>query len=1007
MLQLEQSGAQSRDASPRPERHSKPFFGSRANLLAAALLRVVAAEYTLRPSLRRRLRTADGRLNFSVGFCTEDGAVAQTISFRDGRVRVRSGVAADVDTTLTFQDDDALLEMLRLPPNEALTLIMKNRVRVNGNMTWMSAFNHLVSLLTRRRTARALARSRARFDAEAESIAAGYEMRRPGDARGREERLAGDRSDAVRFLDDPYLGAYTLMDFPRLKRFLDIHFETRPELCPERPVILTEWFREHGFDTRADGTPWNPVLRQGEAFKHLMAARKPIVRGGDLLAGTTTGKEIGVVIYPDAHGTLIWGELLTVGDRPINSYDVSPEDVAALHDIYPFWTHRSFREWVRDTYDEPLGQRIDERLAVYFSVKTVALSHTIPDFPRLLRKGARGMIDELDAELAGERHPDEQDVLRAMRLTLEGIVAYGRNLAAECRRLAAAEQNPARRAELERMAAVNERVPEHPAETLDEAVQCVWTAWVGQHLENNNAGHSLGRLDQCLQPYFAADIAKLHGREDREAYVRHAIELLGCLYMRCTDHLPLYPDLGNFLFGGASSDQAITLGGVTRDGESAVNDMTYVLLKVTELLMIRDPNVNARYSLEENSDAYLKRLCEVNLITTATPSIHGDENVMRSIEHLGYPLEDRRDWAPTGCVEPTIAGKHMGHTGCMMFSLVAALEMALFDGRHPLMRWRLGPRTGDPAAAAHATFEDFFAAYAAQLAFLADQATTYNHQLGEAHAVLRPTPFLSSMIEGTIESGRDVTRGGALYNSSGVACIGLTDVVDSLLAVKHLVYDGTTSFAELIDALNADFAGYDELYALTRGAAPKFGSGDREALAMANRVTRLVHDVFSSKRNFRGGRYTTGFWSMSNHVVFGTLAGALPSGRRSGKAFTPGLTPSAAASPNLLDNLRDVAALAPENMDNNVAFNVKYVPSAGDTHERSVDNMFSYAKTYFELGGMQMQLNVVSSKVLCDAMANPDDYRDLLVRISGYNAYFVTLNHDMQVELIERTEFCA
>ena len=174
---------------------------------------------------------------------------------------------------------------------------------------------------------------------------------------------------------------------------------------------------------------------------------------------------------------------------------------------------------------------------------------------------------------------------------------------------------------------------------------------------------------------------------------------------------------------------------------------------------------------------------------------------------------------------------------------------------------------------------------------------------------------------------------------------------------------------------------------------------------MANRVAKWSHDYYGSLPHYRGGKYTTGFWSMSTHVAFGTLTGALPSGRQSGKPFTPGLTPQPFASKSLLDNIRDVAKLDPVNLNNNIAFNVKVVPAAGDSREKTVNDMFSYVKTYFDLGGMQIQLNVVTSEMLKDAMAHPENYRNLLVRISGYNAYFVTLNRDMQIELIERAEY--
>jgi formate C-acetyltransferase len=342
----------------------------------------------------------------------------------------------------------------------------------------------------------------------------------------------------------------------------------------------------------------------------------------------------------------------------------------------------------------------------------------------------------------------------------------------------------------------------------------------------------------------------------------------------------------------------------------------------------------------------------------------------------------------------------------MMFNMVAALEMALFNGCHPLMRWDVGPRTGDPAAGDFPAFEDFFRAFQAQFRFLAEQSVGYNNMLGEAHAVLRPTPLISSVIEGPIRNGKDVTRGGARYNSSGTACIGLADVTDSLMVIRNLVFnEKRVSFPALVEAVRTNFIHDSALLAMVKNRVPLFGSGDPDALAMANRIARFAHDCFGSFRNFRGGRYTAGFWSMSNHVAFGTLTGALPSGRLAGKAFTPGLTPEAHASKSLLDNIRDVAKLDPASLNNNIAFNVKVVPAASDSHGEIVDHLFSYAKTYCDLGGMQMQFNVVSSETLRDAMARPEHYQNLLVRISGYNAYFVTLNREMQMELIERAEY--
>jgi formate C-acetyltransferase len=984
----------------------QPAQKSMTNTLANLFFKFFAFNFNKRPSLNKYLKSDDGWLNFTFGIKTENGSVEQAIRFENGKVAVLKNMPDKFDSQLIFLDENAVKEAATQPPNKLMLALMENRMVTRGNLGYLQLINFYLSLLLKQIQ---IAKLKKETKTDNRNYDAGKASQFSINSRKPKQLKAESVDKGVRFLTDPYLAEYSLDDFPRVKDFLDIHLKTKPAICHEHAELLTDFYKKNGFETDGDGKPWVAELRQANAFKYLMENKKPMIRTNDLIAGTNTTKEIGVILYPDAHATMIWGELITAPYRPLNPYDVDAKTIDILHNkVFPFWLHRNFREWVRENKGYPLCQKLDERFAACFLWKTVALSHTILNYPEVLKLGTNGIIDNIEREFneTPESETQKRDTLQAMKITLEGINAYAKNLAQEAWRLASQEKEPVRKNELLRLAEICKRVPAEPCTTLDEAVNAMWIIWVGVHMENTNAGFSLGRLDQWLQPYFAADMEKINDTKDKQEYIKRAVELIGCFYMRCTDHLPLIPDIGNYLFGGSSSDQAITLGGVTPEGEDAVNDMTYIFLKVTEMLSIRDPNVNARYNKSKNSAAYLKRLCEVNLNTTATPSIHNDEAVMESLAEFNYPEEHLRDWSATGCVEPTLSGRHIGHTNCMMFNAVAALEMALNNGRHPLMRWDLGPKTGDIKAADFKDYESFFNAFATQLRFLADQTCEYNNLLGEAHQTIRPTPFISALIEGSLKSGKDVTKGGALYNSSGIAFIGLADITDSLMVIKKLVFEEKkVSFSELLDAIKNNFSNNPSLLALIKNKVSLFGSGSEEALETANRITKLAHDIFWEHENYRGGRYTAGFWSMSNHVAFGTLTGALPSGRLAGKAFTPGLTPEPHASRSILDNIRDVAKLKPENMNNNIAFNVKVVPAANESHKKIVDNIYSYVKTYSDLGGMQMQLNVVSSKTLRDAMEHPEHYQNLLVRISGYNAYFVTLNREMQIELIERAEF--
>ena len=263
------------------------------------------------------------------------------------------------------------------------------------------------------------------------------------------------------------------------------------------------------------------------------------------------------------------------------------------------------------------------------------------------------------------------------------------------------------------------------------------------------------------------------------------------------------------------------------------------------------------------------------------------------------------------------------------------------------------------------------------------------------------------MMEGAMDKGIDIINGGAVYNSSGVALVSITDVVDSLMAIKKLIYDkNETDFNSLLMALDRDFKG-DEILLAKINKAPKFGSDNVQAREIAQDLMDFCYDIYQSHENYRGGKYWPGYWSISYHVGFGMLSGALPSGRKKGKAFTPGLTPAPCASDQLLPNIQSIASLDHLKMPNNIAFNVKLAPDAKDSHKQTLDYFTSYLKSYFDLGGMQWQFNVISTDTMKDAMKNPDDYRWLLVRISGYNAYFTKLNKNMQIELIERAEYCA
>lgn len=980
------------------------------NRLTHFVLWMMAIQFNLRPSLKNYMKSQDGWTDFTIGLRTASGTVNQAIVFFNGRVSVLDYIPENADAIMHFVDDAVLKEVVQITPNEMLNLVLKNKIILYGNMGYLQAFSYYTSLIMGKIHQKMLNRAKKQDEIARKNEFGQNKLQLSAElAQRKNYHMKGEKKDpGVKHLDDPYLPEYNLNNFPRIKRLHEKHFAATPEISSERPALLTQWYRNNGFELDNAGRQWFPELRQAHALKYLMENKEPVIREDSLLAGTCTPEEEGVLVYPDTTGTMIWGELGSIDERVLCPCRITKKTAAELHDVFPFWAKRTTREWIREKYDYPLCQKIDERAVASFNFKIVSMSHTVPDVPRFVQDGTLNIIEEIRnrVENLNDAETEKRNTLNAMILCLEGLNTYAANLAGEAERLAMMEKNVKRRAELEKLSEICRHVPARPARTLDEAVNSAWISWIGLLMENNNVSLSPGRLDQLFQPYFENDLKKISGGPAKKEYIEHATELISCFFMANAEHYNLVPDVANYLFGGSQSETAITVGGVTPEGEDAVNDMTYIFLKVTEMLSLNDPNMNARFKLGVNSDTYLKRLCEVNFITVATPSMHNDDAVIESFSQNSDKIEDLRDWASTGCVEITLSGKHMSHTGATSINMVAGLEMALNNGYHPLMNWHLGPETGRPENDDFRTFDDFFNAFAAQQKFIIENTTRLNNMAGEAYAYLRPTPLLSTAIQGAIENAHDVTRGGAHYNTSGTFNIGLSDVVDSLMVIKKLVYeDKKITFSDLKKAIDTNFQSDPALHATVMNKVPRFGSGSDEAVDMANRVTALIHDTYKKIKNFRGGDYTVGFWSVAQHVAYGSLSGALPSGRLAYKPFTPGATPHPSASNSFLDNMRDVACLNPRNMDNNIAFNVKLVPSANDSREKTVDTMYSYVKSYFEQGGMQMQFNMVNSQVLRDAMANPKNYRNLLVRISGYNAYFVSLNREMQLELIERTEY--
>ena len=801
-------------------------------------------------------------------------------------------------------------------------------------------------------------------------------------------------------LDDIRLKDFTLENLPRLKELRRLSFARKPEICIERARYVTRYLRDKDDPTDP------PEVRQAKKVNYFLQRKRPVFHDSNLLAGSTTSKALGAPLFPEFFALTLWPELDTVNSRAKNPQKLAPDEARELNlEIFPFWMDKNVLELTRERIGNAKSLKLFESLVFFIAAKAGCISHAVPTYALMLEHGLTGLIDEAaEREAAALAHASDEanrqaDFYRAVQISLEGIIEYAEHLAEESAMLASVADDPEIRQEFLEMAKVCRRVPAGPATTFREAVNAIWICQVGIHAENINMAMSPGRLDQILYPYYKRDMAA--GRLD----IDRAIELIGCLWLKIADNVTMVPEASEEMFGGAGTVPAITLGGVDADGEDAVNDLTYIMLRVTELLRIRDPNVNARYDYEKNSKEYCRRVSEVILNTKAVPAFFNDCANITALTGQGETIEHARDYAVIGCVELASSGRDYPASSSIMLNLAAPLEMALFRGKRPITgEEQIGPATPDPATLN--SFEEFWEVFKTQLDWLIEKAIELNEHMGAVHQQMMPSPLLSAFFVGPMDKGKDLIQGGSLYNSSGATHIAFADVVDSLNAIEQTVFiDKKYSFAELLRMVKADFAGAEgeKMRLYLKNRTPKYGTEHPIARKNARNIVGHLFDLYQSHTNYRGGPYRPAYWTMTNHAGLGGITGALPHGRKSGELFASGITPVSGAAPELTACLNAVAELGGEYVPGCWALNIKYSPE--DDVEKMSERFAQTIEAYFRAGGQQVQFNIMTYEMLLDAKKHPEKYPELMVRVSGYSAYFKDLNELMKEELITRTMY--
>jgi formate C-acetyltransferase len=792
--------------------------------------------------------------------------------------------------------------------------------------------------------------------------------------------------------------------FPRVNRLRNWFLDDQPwTLDAERAVLVTEAYQKYEDEPR--------TILVAQALAHVLRNVALQITDDQLLVGNGAAPPKSCPIFPEFSFEWIAGELKDqpIRERAHNVYDYDDETEQALLGIADYWKGRTLSDAMlsRMSPDEMKGDFMGIMLYSTSLYHFGGVGHLVPDFSRVLKNGCGGLQRQVREQLEALDHNDpeieeKRNFYRAQLITLDATADYIKRYS----RLALEKASAAtgrRRDELLQIAENCEWIAEHPPRTFWQALQLVHFIWSLIVIESNGHSVSVGRLDQTLYPYFQADLASGTASSESVQELIECYAVLSTSFMKLRDWMTTMANSGRGLGG-----MTLTLGGVDANGMDASNELSSMFLDMVAHTRLGTPWTAVR--LHEDTPAWFaEKTVKAMRMGTGEPKIFSDQVIIPSMKNRGISLDDARNYAIVGCVEPSVPGREYGWHDSSYFSLARVLELALNDG-HALGHEELG-RLG-PASGRLEDFESFEAvqaAYETQMGYWVELQARGTDIMDKAHRELKPLPYLSLLIEGCTETGRDINTGAAPYNFTGPQGAGVGTVADSLAVIRQFLFDEKRiSAKELHDALEADWDGHEVLYHLVNSdKVHQYGNDDDYADDLARYATDVYCDAVEGRPNPRGGVYQPGVYTVSANVPFGWVQAATPDGRKATEPLSDCLGPvhTHVAShdrkgPTAV--IKSAAKLNQKRMSNGTLLNLRFCPSAL-SGENGVNNMISLEKAYFKKG-MHMQFNVIGRQLLEDAYQHPDKYRGLMVRVAGYSALWCELDDGLRQDIMNRTE---
>lgn len=761
----------------------------------------------------------------------------------------------------------------------------------------------------------------------------------------------------------------------------------------ERAKLMTDAYKKY------DGSVSIPEMR-ALALKYYFEHKTLCINEGELIVGEKGDSPQGSPSFPELCCHTLQ-DMQVMNDRDLISFKVSPEAmVIQREEVIPYWEKRSIRHKILENMKPEWKAAYEAGIFTEF-MEQRGPGHTVGSI-KIYQKGYLDYQQDIKAALERLDYMNDPEALEkraelsAMSICCDAIMLLGARYAAYARELAEQTDDPQRKADLLLVAANCDVVPAHKPQTFHQAIQMYWFTHLGVTSELNPwDAYSPGRLDQHLNSFYLQDTA------DGILDDTKALELLECLWIKFNNQ-PAPPKVGITLKESSTyTDFAnINTGGITPDGQDGVNDVSYLILDCMDDMELLQPSSNVQIS-RKTPARFTKRACEISRKGWGQPAFYNTEAIVQELLNAGKSLEDARRGGTSGCVETGAFGNE-AYILTGYFNLPKVFELTLFNGVDPATGRQLGIKTGDPRS--FKSYEELWDAYKAQIRYFLDIKIEGSNIIEVIYAKYMPAPFLSIITNDCISKGKDYNAGGARYNTNYLQGVGIGTITDSLAAIKYNVFDEKRfTMEELLTALQDDFEKEPQILNLVRNKTPKYGNDDEYADSIMREVFEFYRTGVTGRPNMKGGTYRINMLPTTCHVYFGDVMIASPNGRLAHKPVSEGISPEKGADICGPTAVIKSCAKMDHLQTGGTLLNQKFTPAvvAG---EEGLTQMANLIRTYFNMDGHHIQFNVIDRATLIKAQQNPEEYKDLIVRVAGYSDHFRNLSKALQDEIIERTE---